>query len=94
MNPAISASLLACSARWRLRLFGAGPQFTILSGSENDVLEPMVQEFCQSRRANCAVRYQGSLDIALALKAGNDPRPTRCGPRHRSGSTCSTPLGA
>ena len=50
-----------------------GPQFTILSGSENDILEPMVQEFCQSRRATCTMRYQGSLDIALALKAGNDP---------------------
>ena len=33
----------------------------------------MVQEFCQSRHANCSVRYQGSLDIALALKPGNDP---------------------
>ncbi len=74
MNPAMvrllagllfASALGACSA--------PGPQFTILSGSENDVLEPMVQEFCQSRRANCAVRYQGSLDIALALKAGNDP---------------------
>ena len=50
-----------------------GPQFTILSGSENDVLEPLVQEFCQSRHANCTVRFQGSLDIALALKPGNDP---------------------
>jgi len=61
----VALALGACS--------GPGPQFTILSGSENDVLEPMVQEFCQSRRANCTVRYQGSLDIALALKAGNDP---------------------
>ena len=59
-------ALGACSA--------PGPQFTILSGSENDVLEPMVQEFCQSRRATCTVKYQGSLDIALALKAGNDPQ--------------------
>ena len=37
------------------------------------MLEPMVQEFCQSRRATCTVKYQGSLDIALALKPGNDP---------------------
>jgi Ca-activated chloride channel homolog len=51
----------------------SGPQFTILSGSENDVLEPMVQEFCKSRGASCTMRYQGSLDIALALKPGNDP---------------------
>jgi Ca-activated chloride channel homolog len=63
--PAFALALGACAA--------PGPQFTILSGSENDVLEPMVQEFCQSRRATCTVRYQGSLDIALALKPGNDP---------------------
>src|ERR1700754_945065 len=61
----LALALGACS--------GPGPQFTILSGSENDVLEPMVQEFCQSRRATCTMRYQGSLDIALALKPGNDP---------------------
>jgi Ca-activated chloride channel homolog len=62
----LALALGACS--------GPGPQFTILSGSENDILEPMVQEFCQSRRATCTVKYQGSLDIALALKAGNDPQ--------------------
>jgi Ca-activated chloride channel homolog len=64
--PAFALALGACSAP-------PGPQFTILSGSENDVLEPMVQDFCKSRRATCTVRYQGSLDIALALKPGNDP---------------------
>jgi len=64
---ALAATLLlaSCSA--------SGPQFTILSGSENDVLEPLVQEFCKSRGAACTMRYQGSLDIALALKSGNDP---------------------
>src|SRR5262249_39089308 len=46
---------------------------TIVSGSENDVLEPLVQEFCKSRSAACTVRYQGSLDIALSLKPGSDP---------------------
>ncbi|MBV8700841.1 MAG: substrate-binding domain-containing protein, partial [Bradyrhizobium sp.] len=50
-----------------------GPQFTILSGSENEVLEPLVQEFCKSRNAACTMRYEGSLDIALALKPGDDP---------------------
>jgi len=40
----------------------------------------MVQEFCQSRRASCTVKYQGSLDIALALKAGNDPQADAVGP--------------
>jgi len=61
----LALALGACS--------GPGPQFTILSGSENDVLEPMVQEFCKSRNATCTVKYQGSLDIALSLKPGNDP---------------------
>ncbi|MCC8938469.1 substrate-binding domain-containing protein [Bradyrhizobium sp. Arg68] len=61
----LALGLAACSA--------PGPQFTILSGSENDVLAPMVQEFCASRQATCTVRYQGSLDIALALKPGGDP---------------------
>ena len=61
----LALALGACS--------GPGPQFTILSGSENDVLEPMVQEFCKSQNATCTVKYQGSLDIALSLKPGNDP---------------------
>jgi Ca-activated chloride channel homolog len=52
----------------------SGPQFTILSGSENEVLAPLVQEFCASRGASCTMRYQGSLDIALSLKPGNDPQ--------------------
>ena len=56
--------LAACGSR--------GPDFAILSGSENEVLEPMVQEFCRSRGANCAMRYLGSLDIAFALKPGGD----------------------
>src|SRR5215469_6369864 len=51
----------------------SGPTFTILSGSENEVLEPLVQEFCASRGASCTMRYLGSLDIALSLKPGNDP---------------------
>jgi Ca-activated chloride channel homolog len=63
--PLIAVLLSGCSG-------GPGPQFTILSGSENDVLEPVVQEFCKSRNAACTMRYQGSLDIALALK-GDDP---------------------
>lgn len=51
----------------------SGPEFTIVSGSENDVLEPVVQDFCKSRGAACTMKFQGSLDIALSLKAGNDP---------------------
>lgn len=48
-----------------------GPEFTIVSGSENDVLEPIVMEFCRSRNAQCTMRYSGSLDIALSLKPGS-----------------------
>jgi Ca-activated chloride channel family protein len=32
------------------------------------VLEPLVQEFCAAHHANCAMKYLGSLDIALTLK--------------------------
>ncbi len=46
----------------------SGPEFSLLSGSENEVLEPLVQEFCQARHAKCTMKYLGSLDIALTLK--------------------------
>jgi len=89
----LTAPLLALAATLILAACSAsGPQFAILSGSENDVLEPMVQEFCKSRGATCTMRYQGSLDIALSLKPGNDRRPMRSGRPPRSGSTCSTPV--
>jgi Ca-activated chloride channel homolog len=51
----------------------SGPEFTILSGSENEVLAPLVQEFCGARHAKCTMRYLGSLDIALTLKPGSTP---------------------
>jgi len=46
----------------------SGPEFAILSGSENEVIEPLVQEFCAAHHAKCTMRYLGSLDIALTLK--------------------------
>jgi Ca-activated chloride channel family protein len=46
-------------------------QITIAAGSENRQLEPLVTEFCKEQGAKCTFRYQGSLDIGLALKAGN-----------------------
>jgi Ca-activated chloride channel homolog len=57
-------ALAACSSR--------NSDFTILSGSENDILEPLVREYCASRSVSCTMRYQGSLDIAFALKPGGD----------------------
>jgi Ca-activated chloride channel family protein len=64
--PLLALVLASCSNN-------AGQQFTIVSGSENEVLEPLVQEFCKSRNASCTMRYLGSLDIALSLKPGSDP---------------------
>ena len=46
--------------------------FTILSGSENKELEPILQEFAHSRGVTLKLEYQGSVDIANALKAGSD----------------------
>jgi Ca-activated chloride channel family protein len=51
----------------------SGPEFAILSGSENEVLEPLVQEFCNARHAKCTMKFLGSLDIALTLKPGSTP---------------------
>ncbi|WP_217570258.1 substrate-binding domain-containing protein [Mesorhizobium sp. GbtcB19] len=43
-------------------------KFSIVSGSENTVLEPIVQEFCAKQGATCTISYQGSLDIGLGLQ--------------------------
>jgi Ca-activated chloride channel family protein len=51
----------------------SGPDFTIFSGSENQVLGPLVQEFCAAHHAKCTMKYLGSLDIALTLKPGSTP---------------------
>jgi Ca-activated chloride channel family protein len=42
-------------------------EFTIISGSENRSLEPIVQAFCQKQRVTCHIHYKGSLDIGLAI---------------------------
>lgn len=49
------------------------PEFSIVAGSENRALEPLVQDFCQRKRVSCAMRYLGSLDIGFSLKDGADP---------------------
>jgi len=46
-----------------------GPEFSIISGSENTVIEPIVQEFCKQKGATCTMKYAGSLDIGLALQS-------------------------
>ena len=57
----IGAMLAACSGP------GGGKAFTIVSGSENTVLEPIVTEFCKQKGYSCTFKYEGSLDIGLAL---------------------------
>ncbi len=47
----------------------SGPEFSIISGSENTVLEPIVQEFCKQKGAACSMAYKGTLDIGLALQS-------------------------
>ena len=41
--------------------------FKIVAGSENTILEPIVQEFCKSHSMNCSFSYKGSLDIGASL---------------------------
>jgi Ca-activated chloride channel family protein len=41
--------------------------FKIVAGSENTVLEPIVQEFCKAHNMTCSFEYKGSLDIGAAL---------------------------
>ncbi len=49
-----------------------GQQFAIVSGSENTVLEPIVADFCKQKGFACSFKYEGSLDIGLALSGGID----------------------
>ncbi|WET75988.1 substrate-binding domain-containing protein [Rhizobium croatiense] len=49
--------------------FGQGPEFSIVSGSENTVLQPIVEEFCKQKNATCTFKYEGTLDIGLALQS-------------------------
>ncbi len=51
-----------------------GPrEFTILAGSEQQALEPIVAEFCKQRGTACKFTYEGSLEIGLALRPGFPP---------------------
>ena len=60
MLVAFGAALAAC---------GRDPTpFAIVSGSENTALEPIVQEFCEKQNFSCDFKYEGSLDIGLALQ--------------------------
>lgn len=47
--------------------FGPAEKFSVVAGSENTVLEPIVAEFCKQKNFECSFAYEGSLDIGLAL---------------------------
>lgn len=65
---------LAAAALALLALSACGQKqpvdFKIVSGSENTVLEPIVQEFCRGHAMNCSFEYKGSLDIGADLAPG------------------------
>ncbi len=46
--------------------------FTIVSGSENEILEPVVMAFCAAQKVACHMSYLGSLDIGLGLRPGQE----------------------
>lgn len=48
----------------------AAPDFTIVSGSENKTLEPIVQQFAKENNVNIKMDYRGSVDIMMALQSG------------------------
>jgi Ca-activated chloride channel family protein len=60
-------SLLALAAGVLLSACQPQSQFSIVSGSENTAIEPIVQEFCKQQNTVCTVTYSGTLDIGLAL---------------------------
>lgn len=58
-----------------LLLYGCGPSkpnvsLTIVSGSENEALEPLVRRFAEQENIDVTVSYKGSVDIMLALEKG------------------------
>lgn len=44
---------------------------TILSGSENESVAPIVAAFCKQEGWSCPIAYKGSIDIRLALESGD-----------------------
>jgi Ca-activated chloride channel family protein len=47
--------------------------FTIVAGSENQTLEPLVAEFCRQQNVDCRFTYMGAVDIGLALQQADFP---------------------
>lgn len=47
-------------------------EFSIVSGSENKALEPILTEFARANGVDLHVHYKGSVDIMLELESGKD----------------------
>jgi ABC-type molybdate transport system substrate-binding protein len=46
--------------------------FEILSGSENEALEPLLKEFGEQNRRKIHMTYRGSVDIMLEMDRGRE----------------------
>ncbi|AXY26036.1 hypothetical protein CL176_08495 [Suicoccus acidiformans] len=46
---------------------------TIVAGSENEILEPIIQEYAESEGVTIGIDYMGSLDIMRLLQSGEVP---------------------
>ena len=73
MSRSLALALAAGLAFGLAACNGTNPEIAIVSGSENQPFEPLVREFCASRRATCSFKYQGSLDIGFGLKSSTNP---------------------
>ena len=73
MSRSLALALAAGLAFGLAACNGTHPEIAIVSGSENQPFEPLVREFCASRRATCSFKYQGSLDIGFGLKSSTNP---------------------
>src|SRR5262249_58095996 len=70
LRMSVMRALMVCAGLAGLRS-GCGQSsistFTIVSGSENRTLEPIVQAFCKEQKVACTFEYMGSLDIGMAV---------------------------
>lgn len=70
----LAAGLAGCEGRGGGQLGAPGGEapadLTLLAGSENKTLEPILQRFAQQEHVNVKVDYLGSVDIMLRLQEG------------------------
>lgn len=61
---------------------GPATSLRIVAGSENQALEPLVQDWAASNNVTVEMVYQGSVDISRALSAGKDSEFDAVWPAH------------